>query len=451
MISNKNLIPKLADFALPLATRKLYVSPYGNDNNDGSIDNEYKTIQEALDNATAGTDIIVYPGTYFEKISVYESGDQTNGYVRVRALISGTVIIDGSRDETSKPMLTTWDMSYIVFENIVFQNSYGDNANGLGGGATIDNSGTNIALINCTFKNMGIFTSKSIPITSEHNFPIITFRGDDEANGLKNILVHNCTITNTRPGYSECISFSGNVENIAVTKNYVYDNENIGIDFIGNTKEFTDPTKDKARNAYVADNVVYNNKSKVATSAGIYVDGGKDILIQNNLCKNNGYGIEVGSETLGDASNVTVINNIMINNDLAGLLVGGSISDVNAQVDGFVAEHNVLFGNDTKGKSFGQISITRLSNARIKNNHISVRKGGILASLEYTQNQLVFDENILKLEDNIDSVKIMVGGIPKIGYYEVPALGTNNIFSEKYNEDIPSNLEFHKNTGIQAF
>ena len=50
----------------------LYVSPDGNDNNSGSLNAPFRTIQHAIDNAQAGDVISIRKGTYRERLKIEE-------------------------------------------------------------------------------------------------------------------------------------------------------------------------------------------------------------------------------------------------------------------------------------------------------------------------------------------------------------------------------------------
>ncbi len=68
-----------------------------------------------------------------------------------------------------------------------------------------------------------------------------------------------------------------------------------------------------------------NNTSYNEYSAdGIYVDGGKEIIIEQNQSYENHLGIEVASEHAGkSASQITVRDNTISNNIMSGIAIGG--------------------------------------------------------------------------------------------------------------------------------
>lgn len=106
-------------------------------------------------------------------------------------------------------------------------------------------------------------------------------------------------------GLSEAIAVNGNVDSFEVTNNKVHDNNNIGIVLIGHEGVSPVAALDQARNGIVRNNIVHHNSSFNNTSYneysadGIYVDGGKEIIIEQNQSYENDLGIEVASEHAG--------------------------------------------------------------------------------------------------------------------------------------------------------
>lgn len=99
-------------------------------------------------------------------------------------------------------------------------------------------------------------------------------------------------------GLSEAIAVNRNVNFFEVTNNKVHDN-NIGIVLIGHEGVSPVAALDQARNGIVRNNIVHHNSSFNNTSYndysadGIYVDGGKEIIIEQNQNYENYLGIEV--------------------------------------------------------------------------------------------------------------------------------------------------------------
>lgn len=129
-------------------------------------------------------------------------------------------------------------------------------------------------------------------------------------------------------------------------------NDNIGIDVVG--FEGTAPSNDQARNGIVTRNIVYyitsaNNPAYGGSlgADGIYVDGGKDTIITNNVVAYCDLGIEVATEHAKPraASNITVESNVIIQSNLVGLSFGGYDSK-RGIAENSVAESNIFYLND---------------------------------------------------------------------------------------------------------
>ncbi|MCJ8281940.1 MAG: DUF1565 domain-containing protein, partial [Rivularia sp. ALOHA_DT_140] len=76
------------------APTEYYVSPNGSDNNPGTVNQPWKTINYAVSkfsSARAGDTILVQPGTYTELITLDKSGDEESGHITLKA--DGNVIL----------------------------------------------------------------------------------------------------------------------------------------------------------------------------------------------------------------------------------------------------------------------------------------------------------------------------------------------------------------------
>src|SRR5207249_3577746 len=136
--------------------------------------------------------------------------------------------------------------------------------------------------------------------------------------------------------------------------------------------------QDQARNGICVDNVVYNISSATnptyggdRSADGIYVDGGRDIVIERNKVDNCDIGIEVASEHLGKAtSNITVRNNFISRGYQGNILMGGyDAARGNA--------HNVIVVNNTTYQGTnGEIELQyNCDGITIKNNILYARTG----------------------------------------------------------------------------
>ena len=79
----------------------------------------------------------------------------------------------------------------------------------------------------------------------------------------------------------------------------------------------------------------------------MYVDGGKDIIVQNNTITGSDVGLEIGCENAGFiAENITVRNNIIYKNEKAGLGFGGYDFPATGQVQNCIFTGNTVYDND---------------------------------------------------------------------------------------------------------
>ncbi|OTY13496.1 hypothetical protein BK735_27755 [Bacillus mycoides] len=160
-------------------------------------------------------------------------------------------------------------------------------------------------------------------------------------NNLNHIVLDNNEVANLKLGLSEAIAVNGNVDSFEVTNNKVHDN-NIGI----------------VRNNIGHHNSSINNPSYNEYSAdGIYVDGGKDIIIEQNQSYENDLGIEVASEHAGKgASQITVRGNTISNNIMSSIAIGRYESQ-QGYAENNTITNNTIYKNDTIDQESGQIEL----------------------------------------------------------------------------------------------
>lgn len=355
----------------------------GNDQNDGlTLATAWKTIQKSFDAAVAGSTVMIKGGNYYEQLTVRVSGTAGNP-VTFTNYNGEQVIIDGSKI-SGTTILTITDKNFLVFSNLTVQNITKNNAVGILLSAT-KNGGVN----NVTFRNVSLkgirWTSNvsATPNSNQNSQPFIAFGyGATQANAITNLVIDSCEFSNNVTGFSESLSLDGNIDGFTITNNKVHDNTNIGIAAIGHYGVSSNSQLDQSRNGLIRGNLCYKNTAGYATSAGIYVDGGKDIKIDRNITYQNGYGIEVGHEENGTASNITVTNNLIYLNEVTGIAIGGYDSGTSGQVINSVIRNNTFFKNNTNNDGSGEIYITKASNCTIGNNVFYTNSQNTLFSLE---------------------------------------------------------------------
>ncbi|WP_455931567.1 right-handed parallel beta-helix repeat-containing protein, partial [Priestia aryabhattai] len=79
---------------------------------------------------------------------------------------------------------------------------------------------------------------------------------------------------------------------------------------------------DQAREGVISENSIYNVSSysnpayrHEYSAGGIYVDGGKEVVIEHNISSHNDLGIEIASEHHGkQTTNIQVVRNMIYEN-----------------------------------------------------------------------------------------------------------------------------------------
>jgi len=103
------------------AQSNFYVSTSGSDSGSGAMEDPWKTIQHAMDNAIPGSIVMISGGTYNEKVYLNVSGTIDNWIVFINNN-KEQVIIDGN-GWTDPAICEIYDQSYIRLEGLHFRNN----------------------------------------------------------------------------------------------------------------------------------------------------------------------------------------------------------------------------------------------------------------------------------------------------------------------------------------
>ena len=377
-----------------------YVNTAGNDDTgNGSYNIPWQTIQNGLDQLSAGDTLNIMAGTYNEKLFIEVSGTDENKIV-IRNYNNDTVIISGEDIIDSEAVIEIYNQSNITIEGLFITNNEMLDSKGI----LIEAKCNNITIRNNHIYNINFSKNASDVVTEETNAqPLIVF-GTESQDPVMNLIIEGNSISFCRTGYSEALAVNGNVDGFEIINNYVRDITNIGIDIIGH--EETSLQNDQARNGLVKGNVILNCISDYATSGGIYVDGGKDLVIENNISCHNGYGIEIGCENIGKTtSNVVVRNNLFYDNEICAIAIGGfDYPDGSGKVIDCDILNNTCVKNDFAENGTGEMYITYLENANIENNIFYLSGQNIIAYTELSQVNLLMDYNLFySLSGNFDT------------------------------------------------
>jgi hypothetical protein len=123
----------------------------------------------------------------------------------------------------------------------------------------------------------------------------------------------------------------------------------------------------------VSGNTVYNAHAAYGGgfAAGIYVDGGQNIVLTDNVSHDNDEGLEVGAELHNaKATGITVSDNLLYHNTQAGLVFGAFASTAGVVTNCYFVNNTVYNNdwNDPTHSNEGQLCITEASNCVVANN-----------------------------------------------------------------------------------
>ncbi|MFO0983035.1 MAG: right-handed parallel beta-helix repeat-containing protein [Planctomycetota bacterium] len=316
---------------------------------------DFTTIQAALDVAIAGDTILVKdnPSAYHEKLAFPRNGNASAGPITLRAYPGHHPIVDGT-GVTGANMMLLHNRSYVSVIGFEIRNN--SNVND-GSGIRITGSGAFLELRDNVIHDMRGVGAMGI-----------TVYGTSASASISDLIIAGNQIHDCEPADSEALVLNGNVERFAVTGNVVRDVNNVGIDFIGGEADINPSFV--ARNGVCAGNLVERANANYGGgfAAGIYVDGGKDIVVRGNVVTQSDLGIEIGAENAGIVvTGVVVRDNVLYGNLQAGLVFGGYDSTA-GRVNSCQFLGNTCFKNDTTGQFLGELWINWASDNVVHDN-----------------------------------------------------------------------------------
>lgn len=351
----------------------------GNNTNAGtSLVKAWKTIQKACNNATPNSIVYIKAGTYHENDTVNVTGT-VGKPITFRNYGNDSVFIDGTGTSGTTVFQMT-DVSYMNFRGFTVRNLTVNNAQGILVQTSTTGKSTALSFSNIRIQHINwTGNAATIPNSNDNAQAFIAYGLDS---GMTNLTIDSLQVFDNILGFSESISLDGNISGFSVTNCLVHDNTNIGILTAGNYGVSSNPATDHVRNGIVQHNTCYNDFSNYATSGGIYADGSRDIVIEDNRCYGNGYGIEVGCEQNGTTDSITVKNNLLYNNQEAGMAIGGYTTSTTGQVLNCMIRNNTFFENNYANDGTGEIDMTKATNCIFKNNIFYTNSQNLLMTIE---------------------------------------------------------------------
>jgi hypothetical protein len=341
-------------------TASYFVATTGQDANPGTQTAPWRTIQKAARSATPGSTVNVRGGVYSEMVNVAVSGSSTGGYITFQSFPGETAVIDGSNvtiGSGAHDVLLMQDRSYLRWKGFEIRNfrtaQSGNEINGI----SIYGTSHHIEIVGNKLHHI----ETNVTTQSGGNAHGIVVLGTSSSAAITDILIDNNEVYNLRTGTSESVTLNGNVMNFRITNNVVHDTNNIGIDMAGHYGVCSTAACDQVRNGVVSGNRVYNVDSSYNPAYGgnfttgggghgadgIYVDGGRDIIIERNVVTRANIGIEMASEHSGQATSfITVRDNIVIESSNFGIAIGGYDTG-RGITNGCKILNNTLYNNGT--------------------------------------------------------------------------------------------------------
>jgi hypothetical protein len=298
-------------------SQNYFVSKKGNDSNNGSYTSPFLTIQAALNKASRpGDSVLVRTGTYFENLSFPHSGS-VNEPIVVASYKDEIVRIDASRISPAQAIFVKIEgQNHLIIRGFCFQNFRNRKVASMGLAVIGPSDGVQLLankFMDFNPKDTKWGGLKGIAVFSTSNQHVSNFR----ITGNKFIRIAT--------GESEVVSLNGFIHDFEVSDNEVFDAATNPILQVGGGYKIKDwvkgydtdslgvPSRAVFRNNYIHDN------RKGHGTIGIYIDGGQDIIIENNRIINNVVGIGIGCEEIRakKSRNIIIRNNVLINNSNA--------------------------------------------------------------------------------------------------------------------------------------
>lgn len=367
-----------------------YVSTNGNDPDAGTKASPWRTIQHAASSLKPGDTTHVLAGTYNEKIRVTSAGTKDGGFITIQA--EGAVIVSG-KDMRGDNIFHIKDKSFVriigfeIRDNLKVKD---------GSGIRVEGACDHVELIKNRIHEMRGMDAMGI-----------TIYGNNSDNPLTNLLIEGNEIYDCDPARSEALTLNGNVSGFKILNNTVRDVNNIGICMIGGEKWIAKDRSKVTRNGLCKGNKVMRARSSYGDgyAAGIYVDGGSDIVIEDNDVTGCDLGIEVGAENKGMmTSGIIVRGNRMFLNQKAGMVFGGFEKKA-GRVTECVFEKNICYHNDQHKDKNGELWIQLATKCKVIGNTFWSSGDGPVLQVVKEASDNVLDKNIYFSESGKDKTE----------------------------------------------
>ena len=374
----------------PSNIQEFYVSTSGSDNNNGSFEHPWRTIQHAMDLANPGDLIYVRGGVYSEKVTLERSG-LSNAWITFRNYPGETPIVDGTG------VSLNWGQGLIQIGSkdvkgvcyVLLNGFYCRDAGGNGVGIRTC-YGHNITISNCTTNNTG---NSGITADNGYDYPSI-----DPKPLPSHIKIYNNFI----------IDSNNAVNQEALTVSRVTHFELISNTLLNTHKEGICCKNDCSYGV-----IAYNDLATPGVS--IYIGSSPngeahDFEVYGNYCHGRGNSIGISMEKCGDSENYYIYNNIF-----ASDVHGFQYIDEQIQGDCSLGPKNVYFINNVFDVGNTAIKInpsttrTYIRNVVIRNNIIKGSINSIFLGENQINNEIIIDHNLFTSTNYVYGTDYIIG------------------------------------------
>jgi hypothetical protein len=340
--------------------RTLYVSPRGSDANSGSAGAPLRTPQLAVDRLGAAGGAVMFAGGRYAGQRVLL---RNRSHVTMEAVPGAVPVLDGTGltpPAGDAGMIDIRDSSAVTVRGLTITGYRTTSLDAVPIGIYVTGAGRSITLVGNHIHHLG--NDNPTLGSMDMNAHGIAVYGRNPARPISAVTIAGNELDHLVLGASETLVLNGNVDGWSVIGNNIHDDNNIGIDAIGfeptiaGSARFTDVNR--ARNGLIAgnrvariiseDNPAYWEDGGWCNCAdGIYIDGGKSIVVAGNRVDAADIGIEVASEWgRGRTNDIRVVGNTVTSSRYTGLALGGYDQERGEAFD-ITVTGNTLRGNNT--------------------------------------------------------------------------------------------------------
>lgn len=339
------------------AADTFYVAKDGHDSQSGSPDAPWRTIQRGIHALDAGDMLIVREGIYSESLVIDASGNAIDGAITIVGENAVLDFQDVPVESGDQAAILMDSQAYVTIQGFEIRNLIATQADAVPIGIFLQGACHHIQIL----ENLIHHIENDINDRSNAHGIAVYGTGTTAATSIHDLVISGNELHSLKLGASECMVVNGNVEDFLISDNLIHHCNNIGIDAIG-FEQVSAGNFDQARNGIIRDNVVFQIDSRGnpaygqdRSAGGIYVDGGKEILIQGNTISQCNIGIELASEHRGRATSlITVRSNNVHDCHIAGLAMGG-FDKKRGSTQQCTIEDNLFRENDTDREGNGEL------------------------------------------------------------------------------------------------